>query len=325
MGIIHIKKNILLIKEKISMIALYLRDIRYAMKYSLFNQDEAKGQKLRALLLISIHGIEKGLSFEKKKENWGKQKVLRLVYLIEQYHKEFGEDEIFKMGINALNAYKNDENSCSEAKIVSKIDKLLNTVDTNCYVKDMIGVKQVTKPNLNIGYDDLLVFMKSRSSVRYYSKNPITEEEINKAIVMAQQTPTACNRQSCRVYVIKDTVHKKQLIDSQHGDQGWCLGADIVFVVTANQSYFNATYERYQMYIDGGLYAMNLVYGLHVQGIATCYKMYNKGKKEDDMTRKICGISASEVPIILILAGHYKEECINTPLSHRLTSNYEEV
>ena len=71
MTIRKLKKQILLFKEKMNMLSLYCHDVQKAMKYSLFNQDTIKGDKLQAMLLISIHGIEKGLSFEHKKSNWG--------------------------------------------------------------------------------------------------------------------------------------------------------------------------------------------------------------------------------------------------------------
>ena len=325
MTIRKLKKQILLFKEKMNMLSLYCHDIKKAMKYSLFNQDTIKGDKLQAMLLISIHGIEKGLSFEHKKSNWGGQKILRHVSLLEQYYKEFGLNEIFAMGVNALNAYKSDEYSSTDQNIRLRIDRLLDSVNSSCCSKDMIGVKEVTKPDLSICYDELLAFAKSRSSVRYYSDEPITKEEIDRAIAFAQQTPSACNRQSCKVYAIQDKKLKEQLINSQHGDQGWCLGADTIFVVTTNQSYFNATWERYEMFVDGGLYAMNLVYGLHVQGVATCFKMYNKAKQEDSVIQKLCGMSPSEVPVILILAGHYRKEGVHTPLSHRLNFDYEKI
>lgn len=153
--------------------------------------------------------------------------------------------------------------------------------------------------------------------MREYSEEPITEEEIEKAKLLAVTTPTACNRQASRVYVFKGEDIKK-ILATQLGDQGWCGNANTLFVITSNRSYFGGTYERMEPFIDGGLYAMNFVWGLHIQKIASCFKMFVRDPHLEIRFKKVTGISDAEIPIALIMAGHYKNIPVYSPISYRL-------
>ena len=99
------------------------------------------------------------------------------------------------------------------------------------------------------------------------------------------------------------------------------MNADTIFIVTANGSYFNSTYESKEAYIDGGMYAMNLCMGLHMLKIGSCFKMFIRTPKIEKEFKRICGLQENEIPIVLLLAGHYDEEHLNRqPISVRIKS-----
>lgn len=81
---------------------------------------------------------------------------------------------------------------------------------------------------------------------------------------------------------------------------------------------FRGGYERYQGLIDGGLYAMNLVWGLHLNHIATCFKMFVREPKREKTFKRIAKIPENEIPIVLVLAGHYKSSPVVSPKSVRI-------
>lgn len=214
-----------------------------------------------------------------------------------------------------MNSYTLDEYASKEKVLLERIGRIISKYPHQID-PDSTGLKTVSVP---VQFDKNLIenFFKSRNSVRYFSDTPITKEEIYEASEFASCTPTACNRQSSRVYAFRDRETIKHILENQLGDQGWCNNADTLFVITGNQSYFGTGYERNQVFIDGGLFAMNFVYGLHLQHIGSCYKIYVRERKRDIEFMKICGIPANELPIVLILAGHYLQEPIQSPKSHR--------
>ena len=66
---------------------------------------------------------------------------------------------------------------------------------------------------------------------------------------------------------------------------------------------FGGIAERYQVYIDGGMYAMNLLYALHYNQIAACILNCSHTPEKDELLRNICGIKDSENFIAMIACG----------------------
>lgn len=260
----------------------------------------------RKMLLLS-HALEKGMTFKDKKNGWGKEKCIALCNCIGQYVNIINTlSDVLIYSINVINNYKCDTQASKDksleeliCRITEKYKELLNS--------EMSGVKSISEPH---AFDKELImdFFNTRSSVRYFSNQEITNQEISDAVSFAKCTPTACNRQSSRIYVFRNKDVINSILDNQLGNQGWCNNANALIVLTGVQSYFGGGYERNQVFIDGGLFAMNLVYGLHLQHIATCFKMYVRSPKHDKLFRDICGIPRNEQPIVLILCGHYCEE-----------------
>ena len=199
--------------------------------------------------------------------------------------------------------------------MISNINRLKShysyLIDTN-----LTGVKSVSEPP-KFDINKIEEFFYSRNSVRCFSKQPITETEILRASQFASCTPTACNRQTSKVYAFRDRNSIRQILENQLGDQGWCSNADTLFVITGIQTYFDSGYERYQVFVDGGLFAMTFDYGLHLQHIGSCFKMYVRSHSREKVFKKLCNIPANEIPIVLILAGHYQEKPVQSPKSHR--------
>lgn len=136
---------------------------------------------------------------------------------------------------------------------------------------------------------------------------------------IASYTPSACNRQASRIHVFRDKNVIRKLLDNQLGTQGWCDNASVLICVTVNCNYFGGNYERYQALIDGGLYAMNFVMGLHLNHIASCFKMFIRTPRREKEFKKIAKIPQCEMPVVLILGGHYKSGIVTSPKSERFT------
>lgn len=301
------------LKERIGCLIFYYNDYLQLMKSH--SQEFALSNLERQMLLIS-HTLEKGMSFDTKKHNWGGGKCAALCNIIDRYIALGGAiTDQFILALNVVNCYTLDEYACKDDTLLSRIKKL-TTQYSHLLQPDSTGLKQVCEPPV-FDCKQIESFFNSRSSVRYFSDQPISEDEILKASDFASYTPTACNRQTSRVYAYRDKAIIGQILNNQLGDQGWCGNADTLFVITGNQTYFGTGYERHQVLIDGGLFAMNFDYGLHLQHIGSCFKMFVREQKREDEFRKICSIPANEIPIVLILAGHYQKSPIHSPKSHR--------
>lgn len=295
----------------------YMTDCMYCLKHSLsLSWVHQTKEKQLARIMLSMHGLEKGMSFTENAREFGGEKAKTLAKQLSGYLTTFSVDDTCIIALNVLHEYLNNPHSTHNKSIRADITSLLDA-HSDVVQDGYAGIKNVSEPPA-FDKEAIETFFSSRSSVRAYSEQLVNDEEIASALRIASYTPSACNRQTSRVHVFRDEQRMKAIINNQLGNQNWCDNATILFVVTSKASYFGGEYERYQALIDGGLYAMNFVYGLHLNHVASCFKMFVRGVSIEKRFKRIAGIPADEIPIVLILAGHYKKSTVCCPKSVRL-------
>lgn len=307
------------LRELKSIYNLVVADIVYQYRHAQSGLTSDNMDNRLSRIMILIHQLEKGLSHEIRRSDWGREKVYRLINYLNGLDEEMMRHDVVQTALSVLDKYKNDGEACKDASLLQSIDALheFRKEGTDSWS----GFKTVKEPDFVKSDETVWDFFKSRSSVREFSDRLVSDEDYRLALKLASLTPTACNRQTSRVYRFDDKKVIKQILDTQLGDQGWCMNASTLFVVVSNGSYFGIGIEARQAYIDGGMYAMNFCMGLHLQHIGTCFKMFVRSRREEKMFRKVTGIKAQEIPIVLICAGYYPEDghTMYAPLSHRLS------
>jgi nitroreductase len=153
-------------------------------------------------------------------------------------------------------------------------------------------------------------FSKSRASVRNFSDKSISIECLKSAIELSRNTPSACNRQPWRVYVYSDAKKIQAILNTQGGSRGFGNLSNKLIVIAGELGVFGHSFERNQVFVDCGMYAMNLLYSLHFHRIAACILNGNTTPSKDKILRKLCGFKDSEVLIAMIACGsppeHFK-------------------
>ena len=76
-------------------------------------------------------------------------------------------------------------------------------------------------------------FISTRSSVRVFSENPVSEDEINFIIGCAGKAPSAGNRESWDVVIVTDESLREDLCDAAFG-QEHIKKAPVILAVCAN-------------------------------------------------------------------------------------------
>ena len=84
------------------------------------------------------------------------------------------------------------------------------------------------------------------------------------------ETPSACNRQSCKVYFYKDKNVNEEFRNIISGNTGFDWEVQNYIAVTSNISAFYDPFERNQVYVYSGIFIMDLVEALRYYGIASC-------------------------------------------------------
>jgi nitroreductase len=159
-------------------------------------------------------------------------------------------------------------------------------------------------------------FSESRKSVRNFTGNYIDDGLIEKAVSLSKNAPSVCNRQPSKVYYLKNKSKIDDVLEIQSGLNGFSKNINQLLVVTTDVNYYYSVGERYQFFIDGGVYLMNLLYALHFYKIAACPANWAKEKDDEKRIKQILPIKDSEKVICLIAIGE-AEQTFRTTLSKR--------
>ena len=154
------------------------------------------------------------------------------------------------------------------------------------------------------GFDEIA---KHRHSLRNFSASPISKDDIVNAVKLAQTAPSACNRQPIRIYAVTDTEKITQIM-GLHGGIRTMSSPTAIFVVAGDRTLYKGEYERNTVYVDGGIFTMNLLYALDHFGIASCPAIWGNIPSDDSLLSKIVGIPKNHIIINLIVAGYYPDE-----------------
>lgn len=276
-------------------------------------EDEMSSDQLRAKLLFYYHKIEKGLCMPGKKRLFAVDVVPLIMKMLRiwedaRYSKQ---DPIYLGALSSLRAYA----ECvfaggldKELEIVPRVDDFLKSRgDVASSLKTPITITR-KKIFETISYDDFFALCEVRRSFRDFDLRGVPEEGIRKAVELAQLSPSACNRQPCKVYVVSNEESRRTLLSYQNGNAGFGHLAPAVLVVTSDAGHFFGAIERYQPYVDGGLFSMSLLYGLQVQGMVSCCLNWCVTPSTDAIVHKILNIPECEKIVMLILVGYPVEE-----------------
>jgi nitroreductase len=156
----------------------------------------------------------------------------------------------------------------------------------------------------------------ARRSVREFLADPVSNEDIRRAVRIAMQAPSVCNRQGIRVHQFDDTDKMRAVLELQGGFRGYKLPPKLL-LVTSDLAAFVAAVERNQPFIDGGLFMMLLLLGLEQVGLGSCSLNTAMNAERESAIRKILGIPDNEVFISFVAVGHF-DPAVMVPRSKRV-------
>lgn len=273
-------------------------------KYNASHHTDDDMEKMQYTLLRENHVIEKGMSMRNPRKGFGQQKVLDLLERLKKYQKLYGDKDrnFLVYPLSTIKTYiKYTE---SEGIKIDKIKGLFGQIAQSLAPMEIQangGIQVVTKAQIlktcNCDFKSLLY---SRHSIRYFSDESISKDLIVDILSLAQRTPSACNRQGWKTHVF---IGEKsvELMKWQGGCRGFEDELQHSILVTANLKAF-LFYEVHQAYVDGGLYAMNLINAIHSLGLGciplSCGFEYEKLKGLSKFE-----IPENEVPVVIVAFG----------------------
>jgi nitroreductase len=300
---------------------MYFYDAKRFYLNSAFSKYKKDEIKLISNIMRMCHSIEKGLTMPDFRPGFGVKVLKRLVLECLKYVDLYNNNHIQLLHtVGVIYEYEKkhkgigyhmDESAMSAIKDIKKIFN--NTKPTS--------QKFVTKEEyFSNATSDFGKFSKSRASVRNYTNKSVELDDLVEAVNIAQSAPSACNRQSSKVYIYTDKEKIQEILKIQGGNSGFGHLADKLIIITSSLGVWEILAERYQSYVDGGIFAMNFLYALHFKKIAGCILNCSITPKKDKILREVCKIDKSENFIAMVSCGYPPEE-INIAFSKRYDAN----
>lgn len=281
----------------------YIGDAKDYSKYYL-EIAETKGNFNYRIMLL-IHSIEKGMCMPNLRP-FGQKKAAALMNILSGYtEKNLFE---YQLGIAVLKSWVTffDEHNWKNDKICEKVREYVDDKESNYKA----GYKKFYNPAVNFSEENFENVLLSRHSVRDFEDREISSKDLAFALKCFVEAPTACNRQMCKIYQVKNKNVKNLLHKTILGVGGFNYDTMTYFIVTYDMAAFDFFGERNQGYMNAGLAAMNFVNGLHYKGIGSCFMQWANKRKEDKIVRQALGILDSEKIAIVIGVGYYTKESV---------------
>lgn len=282
-----------------------------------------------ALMIKQIHAIEKGLSMPDIRQGFGIPRIMKMLDYLEEYLSMGGDIAVDEcsMAYSVIGEYvcyhDNRHYSNKEYILMKKRYQLVFSSYLDVVEKGKGGILKLNWRDIEeqVDFEAFKNLVLTRHSIRDFSDIHVPEDKLKLAIELALHAPSACNRQTTRVYILE---HEKfsSLEQWTGGVKTFIKSVDKLLIITGQMSaYENDEYWQYS--VSGSIFTGYLTLALHAVGIGACVlqrslvgdaQWYNLASKYN--------IPCDEQVICAIAIGMPKSE-FATPLSHRL--DYDRV
>lgn len=297
---VQVKDLLRPIKNILFVVAGFSYDFFRYFAYAGWRKGGAVKRGYRAVKIY--HRLEKSLSFRARKPNSGSEAIFALYNFFgeKSFDTEkpgYQERVAVKVMSDFLQEMQSSDPLIDEARSLCQKLQSIRASDGGvfAYTQEKLQAGQLEKPEQ---------FFMSRYSVRDFQNSAVDCNLIKRALRLAMKSPSVCSRQAWHVYHIE----KRELIDKalsfQNGNRGFGHEVPCLLIVAADLSAFDTASERYQHWIDGGMFSMSLVLALHSLGIGSCCLNWSKGPVDDIKLRKALKIQGSHSVLMMMAVGY---------------------
>ncbi|MCR4391985.1 MAG: nitroreductase family protein [Candidatus Acetothermia bacterium] len=153
---------------------------------------------------------------------------------------------------------------------------------------------------------DVTEAIKRRRSVRKYTGDPVTEDDVRTVLTAAIWAPSAGNAQPWRFIVVRDRALREGLVGAAHG-QRFLAEAPLVIVVCADLLRAQRAYGERGVTLyclqDTAAAIQNMLLAATSLGLGSCWV----GAFDEAKASELLGLPSGLRPVALIPLGRFKE------------------
>lgn len=266
-------------------------------------------RNLQSRIIATYHNIEKGLSLPAPRPGFGSGVVDNLLDYLSIYVHRFGVDDTVVTAAGVLEQYIGF-NRCAGLSEIPHERRIAHFLEDVGVVSKGVkaGTTEMNRATVLKAVDPVGIdFFELRSSVRHFSDEIVSLEDVRFAAIAAQKAPAVCNRQASKIHVFQDRKTIDTLLSIQGGARGFEDSIGSLAVISADLRNYWAVEERHQAWVDGGLVAMSFVLGLHARGLGSVCLNWSKSPSKNDELIKTLNLPPASAVIMMVAFGHLRE------------------
>lgn len=299
------------------LIAGYLYDLANFTRFSSAVVSRRDTESLRKRILKEYHVVEKGLSLPEPRPGFGEAAIRQMIEDIVEYEERTGPDEVTLAARSALSEYlefnKFHQLDFPQIRAFTEVGQPPGPQDC-IRTGGTIALDRSTllRPEDRFFAD----FASRRYSIRSFTGEPVPMEVMLRAVEISLKTPSVCNRQTCRAYIITNRDLMAKALSHQNGNRGFGHTGGALYIITSDVRSFLYTGERNQGWIDGGLFSMSLAYAIHSLGYGSCMLNWSVEHFQDAALKRDLLIPSHDLVIMMMLVGTVPDN-LRVAASHR--------
>lgn len=279
----------------------YCADALTYFRYCGISPFQDKTRKFFYKILIA-HALEKGLSLANPRALFGVAKIRFLMKAVERYDLSFSRLPAEKT-CGIFHAYLEMHRALGVADaLLDEMAAFLDHYERTKSIHPDGGLRHLDEA----AYDEFPAaarLLVSRHSNRMFAEEYLPRADVEQIVRIAQSAPSQCNRQSAKAYFFQDRADIDKLLKLQAGSAGFSSGVNNLFIITSDLAAWGGAQQRNQAYVDGALFAMNVMLACHAMEIASCPLNLAVTHKVEKAIKQAGAIGQDERLIMMIAVG----------------------
>lgn len=270
-----------------------------------------RAMKSNVALRRNIHRIEKALLMKPLRDYFALEYIDETIDFYKKQADLYKENNGF-IDVNELNwAYDVLTDYFKTVKTSTFIKKEKNKFENVDYKPDK-KLKEEEKmfPKVRemgatpVKYEDLYKLSLRRRSVRWYDQKQVPRELIDKALLIARQSPTACNRLPFEYRIYDDPTLVKKVSKIPFGAAGYSHNIPMIVVLVGKLDSYFSSRDRHVIYIDASLSAMAFMFALETLGLSSSAINWPDFEPLEMKMQRTLKLKTDERPIMLLSIGY---------------------
>lgn len=303
--------------------AYYLYDAGRCWRHMIWRPTEQARWALSSEMLFQYHKLEKGLVMPGKPRLFGTDPVRATMALMRRWEAAGypTADPIYRGACATVSCYRDGllaRGLYQESPAIHQVEQFLAERQQTLAADSMITPVPLSAPSKpGAGpWEAFEALSVARRSVRDFAPSEVPREWVERAVRIAALSPSACNRQPNKVILIEGRADIDRALSFQNGNRGFGHKVPLLAVLVVDSTgYFDGS-ERNQTYVDGGLFAMSLMFALRALGLGSCSLNWCVTPATDLAFRKLGHVKEQET-VLMMLAIGFPPEAVAVPLSPR--------